>query len=169
MGRKKLNQSAIIEGDIAKIPLRGGGFALVDKEFAYLAELYTWRMHTNGAAIATFARADGISKYMHRHILPTEEGFEVDHINHNRLDNRSINLRSVTKTDNARNKRIYKNNTSGAKGVDYIASTDRWRAFVRYKGKALYQRTFKTSDEAIAARRAFIDDYCKKNNVKIWI
>jgi hypothetical protein len=42
---------------------------------------------------------------------------QVDHINHNKTDNRIENLRWVTKKDNSRNHSMSKRNTSGEQGV----------------------------------------------------
>lgn len=41
----------------------------------------------------------------HRLICDVSEGFEVDHINHNGLDNRRANLREVTRRENLANRR----------------------------------------------------------------
>lgn len=52
--------------------------------------------------------------YYHRRIKP---GYEIDHINGIRWDNRPENLREVTKSRNQRNKCLRRDNTSGISGV----------------------------------------------------
>ena len=47
------------------------------------------------------------------------DGLEVDHINHIRDDNRLVNLRFVTRSDNQRNKSRDSRNTTGVMGVYY--------------------------------------------------
>lgn len=51
----------------------------------------------------------------------------VDHINGDGLDNRLVNLRSVTRSENSRNCKLRKDNKSGVPGVSLIASAGRWR------------------------------------------
>lgn len=42
---------------------------------------------------------------------------QIDHINHNRSDNRICNLRGSSRVENYRNQGVYKNNRSGVPGV----------------------------------------------------
>ena len=54
---------------------------------------------------------------------------EIDHINHDGLDNRSCNIREGSGRVNATNRRIQKNNTSGHKGVRFEKGAKaRWKA-----------------------------------------
>jgi len=57
----------------------------------------------------------------------------IDHINHNRDDNRFSNLRLATKSENSRNAKRNKNNTSGYKGVSKKGNKFIAQIWVDYK------------------------------------
>lgn len=61
------------------------------------------------------------------------EGLEVDHINHVRNDNRLVNLRFVTRSENMRNRSISSNNTTGVTGVYFLK--DRKKVYDPNRGK----------------------------------
>lgn len=63
----------------------------------------------------------------------------VDHINGNTLDNRKENLRKCSHTENSRNAKLSKNNTSGFKGVYWSKDKQKWhvRICINYKSKHL--------------------------------
>jgi hypothetical protein len=86
----------------------------------------------------------------------------IDHINHNREDNRWCNLREANFLENARNFKIGKNNTSGFKGIckKQYKNYEAWRAFCRVGGKPIYLGTFKTKEEASKA----YTDFAKNNH-----
>jgi len=79
---------------------------------------------------------------------------EVDHINHNRLDDRIDNLRCVTQKDNCRNMSKPINNSSGETGVHFRKDTRKWTAYIRSKGKREYLGCFVTFFAACYARHA---------------
>jgi hypothetical protein len=86
--------------------------------------------------------------------FPTQE---VDHINGRRDDNRWANLREVSGADNSRNRRISKNNKSGANGVYYYPRHNRrkhWRAEIRHNTKCIIIGYFHSFEEAVSARKA---------------
>ena len=66
----------------------------------------------------------------------TGVGLEIDHINGDPLDNRRKNLRICTHAENMRNRKIFKNNTSGFKGVSWCKETNKWCAKCYLKRKA---------------------------------
>lgn len=78
---------------------------------------------------------------------------EVDHINHNRKDNRWCNLREVSSDENQRNVSRRSDNTSGVTGVNKT-SNGRWIARINAgsRGKRKHLGIFDTLEEATAAR-----------------
>ncbi|WP_079742362.1 HNH endonuclease [Pseudomonas aeruginosa] len=75
----------------------------------------------------------------------------VDHINGDPLDNRLLNLRSCTKEQNCRNRRMNRGNRAGLKGVSAHPNTPRWIARIQHQGKQHYIGTFDTPELAHAA------------------
>jgi hypothetical protein len=60
---------------------------------------------------------------------------DIDHINMIKSDNRLINLREATRTENTRNNKICKRNTSGVTGVHYYKSRKVWQVYVRVNNR----------------------------------
>ncbi len=77
----------------------------------------------------------------------------IDHINHNRADNRIANLRCVSCQDNAKNKKMHCGNTSGTTGVYRNNSAQKWYAQICVDGKNKHLGTFVNKTEAINARK----------------
>ena len=101
------------------IKLTQGKRAIVDDEdFVFLSQ-YGWVFSNTG-----YAMGNGWDKklkksqffLMHRLITKCPKSKQVDHINHNRLDNRKSNLRICTFFGNAQN-RVKRETTSDRKSV----------------------------------------------------
>lgn len=76
----------------------------------------------------------------------------VDHRNGDGLDNRRSNLRPATHSQNMANKRRYRNNTSGFKGVTRNTGTGRpWRASLKHDGRRFHLGYFDSAAEAARA------------------
>lgn len=75
----------------------------------------------------------------------------VDHANGDGLDNRRSNLRPATQDQNLANKRLYRNNTSGFKGVTWHAATSSWRARITVDGRKRSLGLYATPDAAARA------------------
>ena len=82
------------------------------------------------------------------------DGLEVDHISHIRDDNRLVNLRFVTRSDNQRNRSRNSNNTTGVTGVYYDKARRKYKAQIRVDGMNINLGRFVTLEEATEARKA---------------
>lgn len=76
---------------------------------------------------------------------------EVDHINLNPLDNRIVNLRDVTRSENAINRGLQSNNTSGFKGVWKRSKSNSWVAGICINGIRKKLGDFKSPELAYEA------------------
>lgn len=137
-----------------KIKLNKDYFALVDNEdFDYLNQ-WKWHYLKGYAMRNNYVNGKRQKKIlMHRVINNTPEGFETDHINHNRLDNRRKNLRSVTTQQNQRNASLAKNNKSGFIGVHFYKRVNKWIAYIWKDYKKIHLGYFTNLEDAILARR----------------
>lgn len=89
---------------------------------------------------------------LHRVLAGAPDGMEIDHINHNKLDNRMANLRICSHAENGRNLSLSKNNTSGVAGVVWDKSRDRWAATIKFNYKNIHLGRFIDKQKAIKAR-----------------
>ena len=77
---------------------------------------------------------------------------EVDHLDHDKLNNRWLNLRDTSHPENGRNKSKFKNNTSGINGVNWNSNALNWRAQIMVSGKNKQLGSFDNIEFAQAAR-----------------
>ena len=68
------------------------------------------------------------------YIVYGEIPLELDHINRIRDDNSIANLRSCSRTQNAMNRKVRGDNTSGFTGVHYYKKTNKWIARINVNG-----------------------------------
>lgn len=131
-----------------EIKLTQGKVALVDNEDFEWLNQWRWYYQHRGYAQRTVGNNKVI---MHRAILNPPLDMEVDHINHNQLDNRRINLRIVSPSQNSQNRRIGIKNTSGYKGVCSFKQGNKWRASITIKAKVKHLGLFNSKEEAALA------------------
>ena len=114
--------------------------ALIDIDDIEKCKQYKWFFSGHGYIVN--------SNYikLHRFITNCPKGKEVDHINHNKSDNRKCNLRICTNQQNNRNK--------CSKGIAFDKRVNKWQARIYYNGKNLYLGSFTNKEDAIAARKA---------------
>lgn len=140
-----------------EIPLTQGQLALIDDEDFELVSQYKWRANFNSKLKSFYALTDirnngeRITILMHRLITDAPKGKVVDHINHNTLDNRKLNLRVCSQSENMMNSRKHIVNTSGYKGVSWYKQTKKWTAQIRIKGKNTGLGYFESPEKAYEA------------------
>ena len=146
------------ESEMIEIPLTQGQVALIDDEDFELVSQYKWYAHWDPHTKSFYARtnirkSDGTRTMlrMHRLITDAKKGEEVDHINHDTIDNQKENLRICTRSENGCNRGAQENNTSGYKGVSLDKSSGKWRAAIKLNGKRIYLGYFATKEEAYEA------------------
>lgn len=117
-----------------------------DLEDYDLIKNYCWSMDNDGYIISNVPY-----KIMHRLVLNANETEIVDHIYHNKFDNRKSKLRIVTSSQNSMNRKIHSNNTSGTKGVCRI--NNKWNANICANGEKHNLGYFDNLDDAVKVRK----------------
>jgi hypothetical protein len=87
------------------------------------------------------------------------ENEEVDHIDHDKTNNRPYNLRKVSRVGNGRNMPMNSNNTSGKTGVTFSTEKGKWVAQIKVNYRKIHLGYFSDKNEAIAARTAAEQKY----------
>lgn len=133
-----------INGDITTIDLYDKhcnkiAEAIIDTEDLNKIKHIKWKLSNSGYAMNT-PRFKGSNIHMSRLIMNTDQF--VDHINHNKLDNRKANLRIVTKSQNAMN--------SNFKGVS--PQKNKYYAHIKINQKLINLGVYVHEEEAYYAR-----------------
>lgn len=109
----------------------------------------------------------GASILMHHVVLGIEREVRIDHRNGNGLDNRKVNLRPCTHSQNLQNQRKRKDNTSGYKGVAWHPGARKWYAYIQVEKKRLHLGLFANPVEAAqaydAAARLHFGEFARPN------
>lgn len=100
------------------------------------------------------AYLNGREYLLHRLIWVMKTGIwpiQIDHINHNRSDNRWENLRDIQSRDNQLNSSLQKNSSSGVLGVRKLPYGS-YQAYIMVNRKQINLGCYKTKEEASKAR-----------------
>ena len=144
---------------------------LLHELFEYRNGKLYWRQAGAGRSLsnpAGHSRKDGYvqikinrKRYLaHRLIFLMHQGHlpeQIDHIDGNPANSAIENLRAATHSQNMRNSRIRRNNTSGYKGVVWHKHKNKWHAQIRINSKKKNLGYFDCPKEAHAA-------YCQAAN-----
>jgi hypothetical protein len=140
----------------------GHDIILDNEDFAW-ANQWIWCSYVNACGrcyVRRCKRIDGIPTtiWLAREVALrmglSISGVEIDHVSGDPLDNRRVNLRLATSSENCSNRKKRlpvkgASATSNFIGVSWIQGAKKWRVQVRKEGKSLYSKYF--SDEIEAA------------------
>ena len=115
-------------------------------------------VHGNGYYVIQLSKNKKIKQFLlHRLVYKSHnpliniDGFDIDHINQDKLDNNINNLRIATRSENSCNiKRKNNNKSSGIKNI-IKSKSNTFKVLIMKDGKK-YTKTFKLLDEAIKWR-----------------
>jgi hypothetical protein len=139
-----------------RISLSQGKHALVDDEDYESVSKYKWCAHITRKKYSYATRNVKVNgKYktisMHRLIMLCPDNMQIDHINHNGLDNRKKNLRICKPRQNCMNRYKHQSSHRKYKGVWLHPNIDKWKAGICVNGKLINLGLFKTEKEAAKA------------------
>lgn len=86
---------------------------------------------------------------------PISDGMIMDHINGNSDDNRIENLRLCSHQQNMMNRRTFRRNKSGTKGLSWHKGA--WTVAICHNKKRMYGGRFKNKEDAVAAYNALAE------------
>ena len=110
-----------------------------------------WFEHITSKNFSTLAAYNcKTKKYTQMHILLGYTGY--DHIDHNELNNLKSNLRPATQSENAKNRKLSTNNTSGVTGVGWHKRKQMWQSRININGKRTTLGYYEDKNEAIKVR-----------------
>ncbi len=119
------------------IYLRTGEKCQVSLEDFESLEQHTWRCTSHGYVVAQIT---GKPIYIHRFVTNAPKGMQVDHIDHDRLNNQRSNLRICTPAENNLN-RVNAN-------IYYCVQRSKWCAQIKLSEKTYHLGMFQTKIDA---------------------
>jgi hypothetical protein len=157
--RRGLGCPIIYNHDHAVVCVKHGAgiaFAKIDLDDVDKVRPFRWCMMSAGYPVNASRKRRGL---MHRLIMAVGPGQEVDHANRDRLDNRKVNLRFADRKTNGQNVSLRSDNTTGARGVFWCKTRQRWNARADVCGEKhlrlrRYFHTFDAANDCVRAWRA---------------
>jgi hypothetical protein len=130
-------------------------WALIDAADLEWANQWRWS-YINGYA-TRMDRATRRLARLHRALLGLVpgDGWETDHINRDKLDNRRCNLRVVTHQTNLQNVDAKSASESGLRGVRWATNARKWQAYAHVDGRFHHLGVYEDKDDAAAVARMF--------------
>ena len=141
----------VFHGNICLIGLssRYGEFkvwATIDIEDYEKVKNTKWSLSGNG-----YVQDNKGKTLLHSKIMLTPKTKVIDHIDRNPLNNKKVNLRIATRSQNGANSKMSSNNTSGFRGVCFDSKGKKWVAEIKENFKKISLGRFNSRTEAAKA------------------
>jgi len=138
---------------VKTIPLTLGKVALVDDEDYDELNKFKWYAHKDHNWERWYVVRHEYVNRKQKTILMHQQitGFKhkmIDHVDRDGLNNKKSNLRPCTQSQNAKNRSMLKNNTSGLRGVHYDKKRKKWIAQIEKDEKGIYLGGFIDKEDA---------------------
>jgi len=155
---------------VKQITLTQGKVALVDDaDYEWLSQWSWCALHYRGKCGDIWYAKRAVEKpkhktfLMHREIAARLELPEVDHKDHDGLNNQRFNLRPCTGTQNQGNRRKEPWRTSQFKGVSFYRQTGRWRVYVEHTHVGFFKDEIEAACAYDAAAVQHLGEFAKLN------
>jgi len=145
-----LNYSFAYVGDYAVVTLPDGSDFKVDKSLVPTVKLIRWHKNEKGYIISKGHKQKTI--YLHRLVLGLGDSDIVDHVNRDKTDCRKANLRVCSFQQNAANRGMQCNNTSGHAGVSWVPSRHVYYSRIGFNNKCITLGVFRDPERAAQVR-----------------
>lgn len=160
--KRKKNQFYQENDYIVGITSNGEKFYF-DVEDLPKVENYCWRLSPYGYVITSAHKSEQYKIiYLHRLIMSCSDDCEVDHINHDKVDNRKLNLRTCTRCENSWNRGTLEANTSGHRGVYFDKQIQKWFARITVNTNVITLGYYNRFEDAVTARLSAEAKYFKE-------
>lgn len=138
-----------------------------DLEDYELIKEYRWNVRSGYIVTDT----DDTKVSLHRLVMRiTNPNIKIDHIKHNKKDNRKSQLRIVNDSQNSMNRGLASNNTSGITGVRFSTQNNKWQAYIGVNGELIHLGYFDDKLKAIEIRKIaeenYFGEYSYNNSIK---
>lgn len=158
---KKVNKYEV-SGNVVKMYDSNGKEFLIDLDDLERVKQYCWSLNSHGYVRTTLPMGMSKNRYisLHRYIMNcTDPSKYVDHINHNTCDNRKVNLRICTPTQNCHNSKPGVKNKTGIRGVHFEKSKNKWMAVININKTRHVIGLYTDINDAIEARKKYEELY----------
>ncbi len=131
--------------------------AKIDKEDLKNAKKHKWHLDFYGYVIS---QINNKAIRLHQLVIGKKSSNQIDHINHNKFDNRKQNLRHCTTSQNCMNRK-------NVKGYCWNKENKKWQVQICINYKNIHIGCFKNKQDAITARRQAELKYFKEFAINI--